>query len=176
MDKVVFFWDGWEPILRIIIVGTVTYVGLVILLRLSGKRTFTRMTAFDFVIAITIGSAFGRILTAETVSISESIVAFLLLISLQLIFSFFEVRSKTFKRWTTPRPTLLFYNGKFLEKNMRKTRIRKDELLSAIRRKSFGSLDEIRAVVFETNGSFSVVKKSDSAENLTYDDFLEKDE
>ena len=176
MDNVVFFWDGWEPILRIIIVGTVTYVGLVILLRLSGKRTFTRMTAFDFVIAITIGSAFGRILTAETVSISESIVAFLLLISLQLIFSFFEVRSKTFKRWTTPRPTLLFYNGEFLEKNMRKTRIRKDELLSAIRRKSFGSLDEVRAVVFETNGSFSVVKKSDSAENLTYDDFLEKDE
>lgn len=113
MDDVVFFWNGWEPILRILVVGTLTYLGLVLLLRLSGKRTFTRMTAFDFVIAITIGSAFGRILTAKSVSISESIATFVLLILLQTVFSYVEVHSKTFKKFTTPRPTLLFYNGEF---------------------------------------------------------------
>jgi uncharacterized membrane protein YcaP (DUF421 family) len=176
MDNVVFFWSGWEPILRIFVVGIVTYVGLILLLRLSGKRTLTRMTAFDFVITIAIGSAFGRILTASIVSISEAITAFILLVLLQTIFSFLEVRSKKFKKFTTTPPTLLFYNGEYLRKNMRKSRIREDELLSAIRKKSFGSLNEVKAVVFETDGSFSIVRKSDSVDHLTYDDFLEKDE
>ena len=176
MNDVVFFWSGWEPILRIFVVGIVTYVGLILLLRLSGKRTLTRMTAFDFVITIAIGSAFGRILTASIVSISEAITAFILLVLLQTLFSFLEVRSKTFKKFTTTPPTLLYYNGDFLRKNMRKSRIREDELLSAIRKKSFGSLNEVKAVVFETDGSFSIVRKSDSDDNLTYDDFLEKDE
>lgn len=174
MNDVVFFWNGWEPILRILVVGTITYLGLVLLLRLSGKRTFTRMTAFDFVIAITIGSAFGRILTAKSVSVSESITTFILLILLQTIFSFVEVHSKIFKKLTTPRPTLLFYNGEFLKKNMRKSRVRKDELLSAMRKKSFGSMDEIRAVIFETDGSFSIVRKSGEDKNLTFLDFVDQ--
>lgn len=176
MNDVVFFWSGWEPILRIFVVGIVTYVGLILLLRLSGKRTLTRMTAFDFVITIAIGSAFGRILTASIVSISEAITAFILLVLLQTLFSFLEVHSKQFKKFTTTPPTLLYYNGEFLRKNMRKSRIREDELLSAIRKKSFGSLNEVKAVVFETDGSFSIVRRSDFDDNLTYDDFLEKDE
>ena len=174
MEKVVFLWNGWEPILRILVVGTVTYLGLVVLLRLSGKRTLTRMTAFDFIIAITIGSAFGRILTAKSVSISESITTFILLVLLQTIFSFFEVNFKFFKKLTTPRPSLLFYNGEFLERNMRRARIRKDELLGTIRKHSIGSLTEVQAVVFETDGSFSVIKKSGSAKNDTYDDLLQQ--
>ncbi|GHA23347.1 DUF421 domain-containing protein [Salinimicrobium marinum] len=176
MDDVVYFWSGWEPIFRILVVGSITYVGLVILLRLSGKRTLTRMTTFDFVIAIAIGSAFGRILTASIVSISEAITAFILLILLQTVFSFLEVHSKRFKKFTTTPPTLLYYNGEFLRKNMRKSRIREDALLSAIRKKSFGSLNEVKAVVFETDGSFSVIRKSESDEGITYDDLLEKEE
>lgn len=59
---------------------------------------------------------------------------------------------------------------------MRKSRVRKDELLSAIRKKNFGSLDEIRVVIFETDGSFSVVRKSGEDRNLTYLDFVDQKE
>lgn len=175
MNEVVYFWSGWEPIFRILIVGFISYVGLVMLLRISGKRTLTRMTTFDFVIAIAIGSAFGRILTASIVSISEAITAFILLILLQTIFSFLEVRSKKFKQFTTTPPTLLYYNGEYLRKNMRKERIREDALLSAIRKKGFGTLNEVKAVVFETDGSFSVIQKSESDEDITYDELLNKE-
>lgn len=176
MNEVVYFWSGWEPIFRILVVGGISYAGLVILLRLSGKRTLTRMTTFDFVVAIAIGSAFGRILTASIVSISEAITAFILLIVLQTIFSFLEVRSKKFKKFTTTPPTLLYYNGEYLRKNMRKERIREDELLGAIRKKGFGALNEVKAVIFETDGSFSVIRKSESDEDITYDALLEKEE
>lgn len=93
MDKVIIFWSGWEPILRILIVGTLTYIGIIILLRVSGKCTLASMNAFDFIITITMGSAFGRILTAKKVSIAESLTAFLLLVVLQFILSYIEVRS-----------------------------------------------------------------------------------
>ena len=174
MDKVVFFWSGWEPILRILVVGTITYVGLVLLLRISGKRTFTRMTAFDFIIAIAIGSSFGRILTAKTISVAEAFTTFILLILLQTVFSYFEVNSRTFKSLTTPKPSLLYYDGNFLKKNMRKARIRKDELESATRKKGFGSLEQVKAIIFETDGSFSVIGNYKSGEHSSYESLIEK--
>lgn len=176
MEEVNFLWDGWEPILRVLIVGSVSYLGLITLLRISGKRTLTRMTVFDFVIAITIGSAFGRILTARSVTISEAITAFFLLILLQLIFAFFEVRFKKFKHLTSHPPSLLYYNGEFIRKNMRGAMIREDELLSASRKQGVADLEEIEAIVFETDGSFSVIKKSAYPKRSTYKDLLSERE
>ena len=87
MDKVVFFWNGWEPLLRIVVVGTLTYISIIFILRVSGKRTLASMNAFDFVVTVALGSAFGRILTAKQVSIAEAITTFLLLACLQFIVS-----------------------------------------------------------------------------------------
>jgi uncharacterized membrane protein YcaP (DUF421 family) len=59
----------------------------------------------------------------------------------------------------TSQPTLLYYQGSFLEKNMRKERVSKDDLLGTVRQNRIGSLDEVEAIVLETNGSVSVIKK-----------------
>lgn len=133
------------------------------------------MTAFDFVIAITIGSAFGRILTARSVSISESMVTFMLLMSLQVIFSFLEIRFPLFRKLTTAEPTLLYHKGIYLEKNMKKVRMRKDALWSAARKKGYGSMDQVGAVIFEIDGTFSVIGADSPAQNSTYHSLLDKD-
>jgi uncharacterized membrane protein YcaP (DUF421 family) len=159
-DNVVFFWSGWEPIVRIGVVGTLTYVAIVLILRVSGKRTLARMNAFDFIITVTMGSAFGRILTARSVSVSEAIATFLLLVSLQYLFSFLETRSALFSRLVTSQPTLLFHRGKVLEKNLEKERLRPEDLLGAVRKQGAGSLEEVESVILETDGSLSVIKKS----------------
>lgn len=173
MDKVVFFWNGYEPLLRIIIVGTLTYVGIVILLRTSGKRTLASMNAFDFIITVAMGSAFGRILTAKQVSVSEAITAFILLVSLQYIVSFIDVRWKAFSNLITSQPTLLFHKGEFINKNMRKERIREKDVLGAVRKKRLGSLTEVDAVILETNGDFSVIKKTSAAASDSYQKLVE---
>lgn len=136
-------------------------MGIIVLLRMSGKRTLASMNAFDFIITITMGSAFGRILTAKTVSVAESLTTFLLLVSLQYIFSFIEVRSSFFSKLITSQPTLLFHGGNLLEKNMRKERVRKDDLLGAVRKKGLSGLDKVETIILETDGSFSVIKKTD---------------
>ena len=175
MDKVVFFWSGWEPLLRILVVGSISYVALVLLLKVSGKRTLTRMTAFDFVITIAIGSSFGRILTAEIISIAESVTTFVLLILLQSLFSYFELNSRVFKTFTSARPSLLYYDGKYLKKNMRKARIRKDALEWATRKKGFDNLEKVKAVIFEIDESFSVIANSKSSDDPNYKSLVEKE-
>ena len=50
-----FFFDGWAPILRILLVGTVTYFTLMLLVRISGPRTLAQTSVFDFILAVAIG-------------------------------------------------------------------------------------------------------------------------
>lgn len=172
MDKIVIFWNGWEPIIRILIVGIITYAGVIFLLRVSGKRTLASMNAFDFIVTVALGSTFGRILTAKQVSVSEAVFSFLLLISLQYIVSFIEVRSSWFHRLITSQPSLLYYNGNFLEKNIRKDRLQKKDLLGALRNKNISSLNEVEAIILETNGTISVIKKTKLNENSSYQELL----
>ena len=174
MNDIIFFWGGWQPLLRIIVVGTLTYVGIILILRVSGKRTLASMNAFDFIITITMGSAFGRILTARSVSVAEAMTAFILLVALQYAIAWLEIRSKSFHRLITSQPALLYYNGAFIEKNMRKARIQRNDLLGAVRKKKFASLNEVEAIIMETDGSFSIIRKSTNREQKTYSQVLEK--
>lgn len=174
MDNISFFWGGWEPILRIIIVGTLTYFGIILILRVSGKRTLASMNAFDFIITITMGSAFGRILTARTISVAESLTAFLLLVLLQYLIAYLEIRSKFFHRLITSQPALLYYNGTFIEKNMRRERIRRNDLLGAVRKKKYAGLTDVEAIIMEPDGSFSIIGKSNHAGEKTYSQVLDR--
>jgi uncharacterized membrane protein YcaP (DUF421 family) len=104
----------------------------------------------------------------------EAITTFLLLVLLQYILTYIEVRSKSFHKLVTSQPRLLYYNGAFLEKNLLKERIRQQGLLSAVRKKKFNSLNEVEAVILETDGTFSVIRKNDAEKNTSYQDLLEK--
>lgn len=76
-------WTGWFPIGHTAVVGTVGFLVLVLLLRISGARTMASMTPLDFVGAVTLCSAFGRTVTAVDVPISQAVAALVLLIGLQ---------------------------------------------------------------------------------------------
>lgn len=170
-----FLWNGIEPLARILLVGTAAYVAIVIILRISGKRTLASMSAFDFIIAVAVGAVFGRTLTAKELSLSETITAFLLLALLQFIFAYLENRSKFFKKVFSTTPTLLYYRGEFLEKNLHKERLNKSKVLSAVRKKGFGNMEQITAVILEIDATFSIITKAEEGEDSTIDEML-KDE
>ena len=174
MNDVVFFWGGWQPIYRILVVGALTYLGIILILRVSGKRTLASMNAFDFIITVAMGSAFGRILTARSVSVAEALTAFMLLVLLQYMIAWLEIRSKLFHKLITSQPALLYYNGAFIAKNMRKERINKNDLLGAVRKKKFNDLNEVEAIIMETDGSISVIRKSKDTKQPTYSMVLDK--
>lgn len=176
MDKMEFYWNGIEPLIRVGVVGTLAYISIILILRISGKRTLASMNAFDFVITIAMGSAYGRILTAKEVAVSEAVGAFLLLALLQYILSFIEMRSTLFRTFVDSNPKILFYRDNFHDKNLRKERINKTDLLGSVRKKGFGSLQDVEAIILETDGSISVIGKSKTeTDQSTFQNLLEKE-
>ncbi|MGQ1797055.1 DUF421 domain-containing protein [Kocuria oceani] len=150
-------FDGWEPVARIVVVGTLAYTALVVLLRVSGKRTLSRMHSFDFVITVAIGATFGRVLTTRSVPLVEAVTAFALLITLQYVVTYLQIRSKRFSRLVTAEPTLLLYRGRVLHNALRAERLTEKELDGAVRKHGVGSLHEAEAVVLEADGRLSVI-------------------
>lgn len=172
MDDITFFWNGWEAIFRIVVVGTLCYIALVAILKLSRKRTLASLTAFDFVVTVAIGAVFGRLLTAKDVSISEAVTAFLLLACLQLLFSWLQMKFEIFSRMFTSRPVLLYYRGEFIVKAMRKERVEKSELIGEARKKGYGNFDEIEIIILENDATFSIIGKLTDSEGATYTEFI----
>lgn len=155
-----FFFDGWEPVLRVLVVGSLGYLALVVLLRSSGKRTLAQMSAFDFIITVAIGASFGRVLTARTVPLVEAVVAFALLIALQVVVSNLQLRSTWFRSALTGDPTLLYHRGEIQAAALRRVRLTESALHVAARQHGAGSLDEVAAIVLEPTGSLSVIGSS----------------
>jgi uncharacterized membrane protein YcaP (DUF421 family) len=57
-------------------------------------------------------------------------------------------------------PTILFYEGQFLKNEMEKEKVTEEEVFAEIRKYRLELLSEVRAVILEVNGTFSVIKKS----------------
>lgn len=163
-----FFFDGWEPILRILLVGTLGYIALVMLLRVSGKRTLSQMNGFDFVITVAVGASFGRILTAREVSVVEALVTFSLLMTLQWCAAKLQLKWPAFSRAVTSAPTLLVYRGEVNREAVRRQRFTHDELLGAARKQGFGTLDDVEAMVLEPSGELSVVGVGSAGDGSTF--------
>ena len=157
MSDVVFLSDGWLPLARIVVVGTLMYAALVLLLRVSGSRTIASMRAFDFIVTVALGSVFGRALTARGVSLAEAVVAFLLLIVLQYAVARLQVLSRPFARAVTNPPKLLYFRGDFQRDGMRRARVTEQELRAVARKKGHGSMDDVEAMVLEPSGDVAVI-------------------
>jgi len=151
------FFDGWSDILRILIIGPLTYGGLVAVLRFSGKRTLAKMNAFDLVVTVALGSTFATALLSKDISLAEGLVACALLCFLQFGVAFSAVRWPHFRDVIKSEPKLLFRNGQFVNSAMRHERVTEDEIRAAIRAAGRSDISTVAAVVLETDGSFSVI-------------------
>lgn len=156
------FFDGWSDLLRILVVGLCAYSGLVLILRTTGKRTLSKMNAFDFVVTVALGSTLASAVLSSDVSVSEALLAFALLCGLQFAITFLSVRSRRFQQLIKSEPALLAWQGALLPDALRRERVTEDEVLAALRAGGKATLSSAYAVVLETDGSFSVLEPPDS--------------
>lgn len=163
-------FDNWIDIFRVLIVGMLAYFSLLVLLRFSGKRTLSQMNAFDLVVTVALGSVLATIILSDDVALAEGVVAYVTLIGLQFVIEWVSVRSKTVRDLVKGHPQLLFYRGAFLEREMRQERVDREEILSAIRGQGIADINDVDAVVLETNGVFTVLVRSTSMQQSTLQD------
>jgi uncharacterized membrane protein YcaP (DUF421 family) len=151
------FFEDFAGVWRTVIVGLFAYVGLVVVLRISGKRTLSKMNAFDLVVTVALGSTLATVLLSKNVALAEGITGFLLLAGAQFAVTWTSLRSRRIRQWVKAEPRALLRDGKMLGDALRDERVTRDEVEAAIRGAGYHGPGNIALVMLETDGSMSVV-------------------
>jgi uncharacterized membrane protein YcaP (DUF421 family) len=162
-------FDSWSSLLRVVVVGTVAYASLVVLLRVSGKRTLAKLNAFDLIVTVALGSTLATVLLTKSVALVDGLAAFALLAGLQYAVAFLSVRWARFDALVKSEPTLLLHRGRFLHRAMRAQRVTREEVVSALRSAGVARTEDAAAVVIETDGTLSVVPASAAPQDEALD-------
>ncbi len=167
MQVAEWFFDGWTPVVKTVTIGLSSYVSLILLLRVSGKRTLSKMNMFDWVVTVAMGSVMASALVSGGVSYVQAIAAFVTLIGAQWVVTTLSVRSDTFANVVKAPPTILFFDGTYYDSAMRRERIPKSEILGAIRQNAQGAPSQVAAVLLESNGELIVMNKVEADQTPT---------
>jgi uncharacterized membrane protein YcaP (DUF421 family) len=157
MEETAFVFDGWDPVVRTALLTPLAYVGLVLFLRVSGKRTLAQLNVFDWVVTVALGSALAALIVSPDIALVQGLVGIGGLIAMQHILSLVTSRWERARRLVTAEPVLIVRDGELLRDAMRRERLADSEVLQALRQAGRPSLAGVGAIILETNGSFTVL-------------------
>jgi uncharacterized membrane protein YcaP (DUF421 family) len=152
------FYHDWLSLVRTAVGTTVTYVALIILLRVAGQRTLAKWYAFVLIVTVALGSTFANRALSKDVTIAQSVLGFVILVTLQFATAWIIVRKGKFRIVVNPTPALLVRNGQFQQDVMVRHRVDEADVRAAVRGKGVGGLEQVAAVVLEPDGTFSVIR------------------
>ncbi|MBP1807641.1 DUF421 domain-containing protein [Rubellimicrobium aerolatum] len=157
-------FEGWNGVLRVLVVGTLAYAGLVLVLRVTGKRTLSKMNAFDLVVTVALGSALASTMLSTGTPLAEGLAGMALLVLLQFGVTWASVRSERVQRLVKAQPAILVHRGRWQDGAMKRERLTREEVLAALRGQGHAALSETVSVVIETDGSLSVLSGQPSGD------------
>jgi len=153
---------SFKTILQMCAAAVCIYLYIIFVTRVTGKRTFAKMTSFDFAVTIAMGSLLADAVNKPVSNLMPAIVSLALLAGLQAIFAKILSNSDTAQKAITNTPILLMKDGVVLTENLNKALVSKEDLMGKLREANVIQLSEVKAVVFETTGDISVLHTSDS--------------
>lgn len=165
----------FNPFIDTIILGMIAYVAIIVMLRVSGKRTLAKWNSFDFVVTIAFGSILSSILLSTKDSFGTGLLSFALLVLFQYVLTYISVRSSLIQKLVKAEPSLLLYRGKLQDDVLKRERVAVGEVLAALRANGIGAIEDTDAVVLETDGSFSVIKDLNNSTASALKDIKECD-
>ena len=132
------------------------YLVLIAIIRFLGKRQLGQMEPSEVVVTMVVADLASISMQDSSVPISSSLIPILAVLGMELILSALSLRSVFLRKLLCGKPVILIENGKFLQDNMRKTRITLDELTGHLRQKDVLDLASVQYAILETNGNLSV--------------------
>lgn len=146
--------------LEILMRAGLTVAVIIALSRLHGLRAFSKMSAFDFAITVSIGSVLASAVTTLETNISTYAFALIALFAVQIAFSQSRLRLPFIKNTIDNAPLLIMENGKLLHHNMRKAEMSEDDVWAKLREANAYDLTKVQAVIMESTGDVSVLHGS----------------
>lgn len=150
------------PILEKVVISVIVIFSIIILItRISGLRTFAKMSSFDFASTIAIGSVLASVIMSTDNSLLKGGLALAGIVTFQSLFSYVVRRFKPIRNLLTNDPMLLMYKGEILEENLKKTNVGEDNLIAKLREANVIHFGQVLAVVLESTGDMSVLHSSE---------------
>lgn len=147
----------------------VSYILLLIVTRLIGRKSISQMTFFDFSIAITLGAVAANIGSGGDNSLTSSITELLTLGVLGLLTGIIHIHSTRIRKLINSEPVVLISNGELVKTNMKKIRLTINELTSLLREKNYFNIADVHYAILENDGKLSVLPKSDKKPLTPFD-------
>jgi len=142
-----------------IILSTLGLLWIIVLVRIVGLRSFSKMTSFNFVITVATGSLLAGASQSSTwPDFLQTVTAMACLFAVQYVVAKLRYTSERFDAMVQNTPVVLMKDGVILEEVLRATRVSKQDLLAKLREANVLDLSSVRAVVMETTGDVSVLQ------------------
>lgn len=139
--------------------GIVVFFIALLLIRISGRRSFGLRTALDNIITISLGAVLSRAIVGASDFVPVIITCFVVVI-LHRIVGMLIANSTVFGRVIEGEKILLFEDGLFHKKNMKKALICREDLMQGVRKSAMTEdMGQVEKVFMERNGEISVIKK-----------------
>ncbi len=153
------FFDDIEKLARIILTTVMVYIFIVLITKISGKRSTSQLNNFDWIVTVMIGSIGASTILLKNVPFIEGVASIVVLYVLQFLVTKYASISPQFSSFILSDPKIVFYQGQFLPEAMQDERLTRQEIESVMRSNGIHSFDEIEAIVFESDATLNVITK-----------------
>ena len=157
--------DAFEVVIRCIIAMTTLFF----MTKLLGKKQVSELSLFDYVVGISIGNFASEMAINLEAEFFNSMLAIIVFGILAYFISILTTKSLKLRKFFVGTPTVLMENNKLIYKNMKKSMIDVNDLLSQAREMGYFDLSEIEFAILEANGKISFLPKGEY-KNITVKD------
>jgi uncharacterized membrane protein YcaP (DUF421 family) len=136
------------------------YVFLLVLMRLSGRRTLSQMTPFDLVLLLIVAEATQQGLLGNDFSVTNAFLVITTLIGLDILMTSLTHRVRWLDRWVNTLPLVLIHDGEVLDDRLDKARVSKEDILEQARAtQGIERIEQIKYAVLERGGGISIIPR-----------------
>ncbi len=157
MDMV--FFDNIDKLGRIVLTTVMVYVLIVLVTKVSGKRSTSQLNNFDWIVTVMIGSIGASTILLKDIPFVEGVSSILVLYLLQFLVTKYASISPQFSSFILSEPRIVFYQGQFLPDAMRTERLTRQEIECAMRSEGVHRFDDVEAIVFESDAKLTIIPK-----------------
>ncbi len=155
----------WEMTLR----SVVTFVVLLLLTRIMGKKQLSQLSYFHYITGITIGSIAGEISAQSETHFINGFIALIWWFIFTMVMSMILLRWKKARKILDDEPTIIIREGVILERSLKSLRLHMDDVMMLLREQSIFSVQDVDWAIMENNGQLSVLKKTSQLEATRQD-------
>jgi uncharacterized membrane protein YcaP (DUF421 family) len=170
MWKALFAAGG--PLLEKLLRPLLIYVGVVLLLRIFGKRELAQLNQFDLVVLLVLSESVQNGIIGSDTSVTGAILAAFVLLGVNSLVVRFLYRHRRLDHMVEGKPTLLIENGRILKKALAEELMTESELMTAVHGQGVDHVDEVARCVLEPGGVFSVERKRPGPEERQHQEVM----